>query len=94
MPKSLKISLSVSPNVTFFQVISGSSEESESVPFIDDDSSESSSKDKTDNATAVVAPIVSLDSTVTATALPKPTFLDLKSGENLMHLKFVNTQFA
>ncbi len=49
-----------------FQVVSGSSEEEESVPFIDDDSQSSeSSKDKTDHATSI----------------PKPTFLDLRSGK-------------
>ena len=64
------------------QVVSGSSDESESVPFIDDDSSESSSKDRTDNASATTASTVTLVSTaaLTTPALPKPTFLDLKQG--------------
>jgi hypothetical protein len=50
------------------QLASGSSEEEESVRFIDDDSSEASSKDKTDHAVTKTTP------------LPKPTFLDLRTG--------------
>lgn len=75
-----------------FQATSGSSDESESVPFIDDDSSESSSKDKTDNAASTTATMTSfMSATITSnsTPLPKPTFLDLKQGKLIIYLRLV-----